>query len=217
MASGNSQIWMSFSCRIAPSTVHSIIISTCEAIWNNLSPTELPQPTEEEWKKKGEELYSLWQFPNCIGNFDDKYIKIQAPHNSGSLFFNHKSFSVVLSALVDANYKFVTTDFGGYGKSSDEGLFTRSILGKSLEANTLNISNSKPPPNSEEPPPLLIVGDEAFLLNKYLLRPYPGISARNDDSKQIYNYRLSRARRVVENAFGILTQTFRLFYGRIQL
>jgi hypothetical protein len=70
--------------------VHSIIISTCEAIWNKLSPTELPQLTEEEWKKKGEEFYSLWQFPNCIGAIDGKHIEIQAPHNSGSLFFNYK-------------------------------------------------------------------------------------------------------------------------------
>jgi len=77
----------------------------------------------------------------------------------------------------------------------------------------LNIPNSKPPPNSEEPLSFLIVGDKASPLKKY----YPGVSALNDESKQIYNYRLSRARQVVENAFSILTQKFRLFYGRIQL
>jgi hypothetical protein len=80
---------MSFSYRVAPSTVHAIIISTCEAIWNKLSPTELSHLTEE-WKKKGEEFYSLWQFPNCTGAIDGKHIEIQAPHNSGSLFLNYK-------------------------------------------------------------------------------------------------------------------------------
>jgi hypothetical protein len=154
--------------------VHSIIISNCEAIWIKLSPTELPQPTEEEWKKKGEEFYSLWQFPNCVRAIDGKNTEIKAPQSSDSLFFNYKNtLSVFLLALVDANYKFNIIDLGGYGKSSDGGLFTKSILGKSLEANTLNISNSKPPPNSEEPLPFVTVDDEALPLEKYLLRPYP--------------------------------------------
>jgi hypothetical protein len=107
-------------------------------------------------------------------------------------------------ALVEANYKFPIIDFSGYGKSSDGGLFTRSILRKSLEANTRNIPKSKPSPNSEER--FVVLGDEASPLKKYLLRPYPGVSALNDESQLIYNYRLSRARRVVENAFGIITQ-----------
>jgi hypothetical protein len=97
---------MSSSYRISLSTVHSVIISTCEAIWNTLSPTVLPQPTEE-WKKKRQEFYSLRQFPNCTGAVDGKHTEIQAPRSSGSLFFNYKNtFSVVLLALVDANYKF---------------------------------------------------------------------------------------------------------------
>jgi hypothetical protein len=52
LVSGNFEIAMSFSYRIAPSTVHYIIISTCEATWNKLPPTELPQPTGEMWEKK---------------------------------------------------------------------------------------------------------------------------------------------------------------------
>jgi len=131
-----------------------------------------------------------------VNVIDGKHTEIiQAPRNSGSLFFNYKkTFSVVLLALVDANYKVTIIDVGGYGKSSDGGLSTRSILEKSLEAKTLYIPNSKLPPNSEEPLPFIILGDEAFPLNRYLLRPYPGVSALNDEGKQIYFYILLRAR-----------------------
>jgi hypothetical protein len=85
------------------------------------------------------------------------------------------------------------------------------------EANMFNIPNSKSPPESEEPLPFEIVGNKAFLQNKYLLLPYPGVPAQNDESKQIYYYRLSRGCQVVENAFSILTQNFRLFYSQFQL
>jgi hypothetical protein len=91
---------MSFSYRIAPSNVHSVVTSTCEAIWKKRSPTELPQPTEEIWKNIEEEFYLIWQFPNCIGAIDEKHTEIQALHNSGSLFLNYKkTFSVILLAL----------------------------------------------------------------------------------------------------------------------
>jgi hypothetical protein len=77
-------------------------------------------------EKKTEELYSLWQFLNRNGPIDGKHIEIQAPLNSGSLFFSYKNtFYVVLLVLVDANHKFTIIDISGYGKSSDGGLFTR--------------------------------------------------------------------------------------------
>jgi hypothetical protein len=55
------------------------------------------------------------------------------------------------------------------------------------------------------------VGDEAFPLKTYLMRPYPGSQRKGDNEKSIFNYRLSRARRVVENAFGILSQKFQIY------
>ena len=49
--------------------------------------------------------------------------------------------------------------------------------------------------------PYVFLGDEAFPLKPYLLRPYPGRQL-DTDAKKVYNYRLSRCRRVIENTFG---------------
>jgi hypothetical protein len=64
--------------------------------------------------------------------------------------------------------------------------------------------------------PHFIVGDEAFPLKTYLMRPYPGLQSKGDNEKSIFNYWLSRARRVVENASGMLCQEFQINQRTLQ-
>lgn len=49
------------------------------------------------------------------------------------------------------------------------------------------------------------------------MKPYTRQASRDDKTKSIFNFRLSRARRVTENAFGLLSQVFRVFYQPINI
>ncbi|KAL4103939.1 hypothetical protein QTP88_019256 [Uroleucon formosanum] len=65
--------------------------------------------------------------------------------------------------------------------------------------------------------PYVIVADEAFPLKPYLMRPYSTVILGGNEVNKIFNYRLSRARRVVENAFEILSNRWRVLKTNIQV
>lgn len=164
--------------------------------------------TEKEWLAIAEDFNKKWNFPNCIGALDGKHVNIRAPKNLGSLYFNYKlSHSIVLMALVDANYKFIHINVGSRGRNADGGTFNNTLLAKSIELNTAGIPKDKPLPQRKNPMPFVIIADDAFAMKKYLLKPY---SFHNQTlEERVFNYRLSRARRIVENAFGIASARFR--------
>ena len=118
-------------------------------------------------------------------------------------------------ALVDADYRFIYCDVGSNGRVSDGGVFKGCSFNEAMERRTLNFPEPAPVPGDNTPIPYFVVADEAFPLKENIMKPF---SRRNlDVDKQVFNYRLSRARRVVENAFGILSNRFRVFLTTIAL
>lgn len=166
----------------------------------------MPQ-SESDWEIIANGYDELWNFPNCIGAIDGKHIAIKKPPGSGSLYYNYKKFcSTVLMATVNANYEFIVADVGTNGRISDGGVIKNTDFGKALYAKSLFTPQPSKLPGSDKVLPYVFVGDDAFQMQENLLKPYSG--ANLSEEERIFNYRLSRARRVVENVFGMLVARF---------
>ena len=153
-----------------------------------------------------------WHYPNCIGAtdaMDGKYILLKQPWHNGFYYFNYKrTFSTVLLALVDVDYKFLYADVGFNGRISDGGVYCNTSLWDAIQNNILNI------------PKLRLLDGAETVLHCHCRRQCFPVKRKSNEAlsfpsfilreKNIY-YRLSRARRIVENPFGILTNRFYFF------
>lgn len=206
---------MAFSYRIGIATVAKITREVCAALWTSLVSKHLNRKTNEEFIKIADEFYSKWGFPNCIGSIDGKHIRCKRPPHSGSMFFNYKHFfSIVLQGVASADYKFTAIEVGAYGKQSDGGIFEASTLHKLIETGEYEIPEERNLPGTEIAAPFVMLGDEAYPLRKYLLRPYSKTNLNNDS--ELFNTMLSKSRKSIECAFGIITNKWRLLTKSIE-
>ncbi|XP_018397719.1 PREDICTED: putative nuclease HARBI1 [Cyphomyrmex costatus] len=112
LASGDSMKSLSYAFRIGHSTDLVFIADD-----------------EESWQVVADKFESLWNFPHCIGAIDGKHIAIQAPPQSGSIYYNYKGHhSITLLAISDAKYCFTMVDIGAEGRQSDGGIFRSSEI-----------------------------------------------------------------------------------------
>ncbi|XP_071060304.1 uncharacterized protein [Pseudochaenichthys georgianus] len=208
LATGDSYRTIAFSYRVGHTTVAVIVKEVAGAIWTALVEETMPVPQTEDWRAIAAGFQERWNFPNCVGAIDGKHVVIQAPAHSGSLYFNYKStHSLVLLAVVDAQYLFRVVDVGGFGRSSDGGSLRNSAFGESLRDGSLQLPPDTVIPGAERLGllPHVFVGDEAFPLLDNLLRPFPGRHLTGGCSTT------ASARLVVECAFGILSSQWRMF------
>ncbi|XP_073404157.1 uncharacterized protein [Dendrobates tinctorius] len=217
LATGESLSSLHFQYRLGISTLSGIVADTCRALWDVLCPEFLPLPTAEKWLQISDKFWAVCNFPNCLGAVDGKHIRITKPARSGSEYYNYKKyFSTVLMAIADADCRFVAVDIGAFGRGNDSQTFKNSDMGRRLYGNHFNFPLARPLPQTQTPPlPFVVVGDEAFQMCPNLLKPY---SSRDlDHPKKIFNYRLTRGRRTVECAFGILVSRWRILSTAINL
>lgn len=211
LASGNSFKSMGYSYRNSPRAISRSVMQVCEALWRQLKGAVMPEPTKDQLIGVANDFSSKWNFNNCMGAIDGKHVHIKAPPRFGSDYFNYKGrFSTVLLAIADSHMRFIYVDVGAKGRFSDGGIFASSLMSTRLKDSRC-LPEDKPLYEGGKPMPFTVVGDSAFPLMTHLMRSYPGKKARGDRAKRVFNYRLSRARRVVESAFGILASRWKVY------
>lgn len=114
-------------------------------------------------------------------------------------------------------HRFTYISVGSMGSESDGGKYASfdlaDLLRRQMESGDV-LPGPKALPNSADVElPHSLVGDETFPLQRHLMRLYPraSLSGPEADARRVFNYRLSRARRCVENTFGILAQRRRIY------
>ncbi|XP_050517740.1 uncharacterized protein LOC126892283 [Diabrotica virgifera virgifera] len=123
-----------YTFKISKQTISKCVAEVCKALIDALQDYVKMTKTNESWYFIAKQFNDKWNFPNCVGAMDGKHISIQAPINSGTDFFNYKSFfSIVLFAVVDANYNFIYANVGCQGRISDGGVFNDSYFKGALK------------------------------------------------------------------------------------
>uniref|UniRef100_A0A8C3FIM0 DDE Tnp4 domain-containing protein n=1 Tax=Chrysemys picta bellii TaxID=8478 RepID=A0A8C3FIM0_CHRPI len=157
--------------------------------------------------------FAAMGFPNCGGAIDGTHIPILAPEHQGTQYINRKGyFSMMLQALVDHKGRFTNINVGWPGRVHDACVFRNTNLFKQLQQGTY-FPDQKITVGDVEMP-IVILGDPAYPLMPWLMKPYTGSLDRR---QELFNYRLSKCRMVVECAFGCLKGCWRSFLTRSDL
>lgn len=149
-------------------------------------------PSTEEFKAIAESFAINDKFPHCCGNLDGKHIRVKKPQKCGSMYYKMYN-SIVLLAATDSKNRFIFIDVGAYGKDSDGGVLSNSSFYQKLHNGEIQLPPEEPLPNSNIVAPYVLLGDEAFPLKTFLMRPYPKRQA-TDVTKIRFNKRLSATR-----------------------
>lgn len=138
----------------------------------------------------------------------------QAFPKSGTRDYNYKKmFSLSFMAVADAKQRFITVESGASGSRGDSNIFSKSDFGKKLRNDLLNIPSPCPVEGMDGNLPFMFIGDAAYTRTTNFQTAIKG--KHLPVWKSMFNYRLSRARRSVENAFGILQSRFIILQGPI--
>ena len=136
LSTGESYTSLQYHLRVGSTTIYKFVPKVCKGILGKFQQEYFICP--EKLRGIEEKFRNRWNVLHAVGGPDGNHIAMKKPKKSGSEYFNYKGyFSLVLLALVDAEYKFLWVNLGSSGFSSDAQILNHSKLKRNLENGTL--------------------------------------------------------------------------------
>ncbi|XP_046855892.1 protein ANTAGONIST OF LIKE HETEROCHROMATIN PROTEIN 1-like [Xenia sp. Carnegie-2017] len=197
---------------IGKSTACEIVNEVCQAIFDVLLRLVIKWPTGDRLQSIVDAFLTTCGVPQCAGAIDGTHIQIVAPSNSAQDYYNRKGFySIVLQAVVDHQYRFTDICIKWPGRVHDARVLSNSGVFAKAEAGKLFQDGGKEICGCNVP--FMLFGDPAYPLLPWLMKRHPNDGNLCPAQKK-FNYYISRARQVVECAFGRLKNRFRCLLNK---
>ena len=192
---------------ISRAAVSNIVKRVSMVITIHLGPIYIKFPkTKEEIETAASKFYERHGFPQCIGAIDGTHVFIRRPSENPTDFLNRKNrYSFNVQAVCDYRYCFTDVVVKWPGSVHDARIFANSAINKCLRQEEIPRC-MKVIVEDEDPVPICILGDPAYPLLPFLMKEFPG--GGNTAAEQLFGYRLSSARMVIECSFGRLKARF---------
>ena len=201
---------------IGRSTACGIVHDVCRAIVQTLLPIYIQLPQGERLDETIRGFERIKRFPQVGGVIDGCHIPIIAPEEHHEDYHNRKGYhSIILQGVVDPKYCFTDVFIGWPGRVHDARVLANSPLYGLGQNGTLF------PPDKTEvingvTIPVVIIGDAAYPLLEWLMKPYAD-NGRLTPSQRAFNNNLSSTRMAVEIAFGRLKGHWRILLKRLDM
>ncbi|XP_013409304.1 protein ANTAGONIST OF LIKE HETEROCHROMATIN PROTEIN 1 [Lingula anatina] len=198
------------------STVCMIFRHTVVALATHIAPLYIQMPTGERLDAIVRGFEETWGMPQCVGAMDGTHIPIVAPLEHKGDYYNRKGFySLVAQVVCDHETRVLDVVVGWPGSVHDARVLANSNVYRKAEEGRLFPMDDQHVRNIEGiDVPLFILGDSAYPLKPYLMRPFPDNGHLNRMHTN-YNYRHSRARMPIECCFGRTKKKWSILQYRI--